>query len=41
MNWAKQHEGKGGALVIDWESLHTTLSNKPLQNQQARREKAA
>jgi MFS superfamily sulfate permease-like transporter len=41
MNWAKQHEGKGGTLVIDWESLHTTLSNRPLHNQQIRREKAA
>ena len=41
MNWAKQHEGTGGTLVIDWESLHTTLSNKPLQNRQAAREKAA
>tara|TARA_Y100001933_G_scaffold258067_1_gene305464 strand:+ start:444 stop:2372 length:1929 start_codon:yes stop_codon:yes gene_type:complete len=23
MNWAKQHEGTGGSLVIDWESLKT------------------
>lgn len=22
MNWAKQHEGTGGKLVIDWSSLH-------------------
>lgn len=22
MNWAKQHEGTGGSLVIDWSSLH-------------------
>ena len=22
MNWAKQHEGTGGSLVIDWASLH-------------------
>ena len=41
MNWAKQHEGTGGTLAIDWESLHTTFSNKPLHNQRARRERAA
>jgi hypothetical protein len=41
MNWAKQHEGTGGTLAIDWESLHTTFSNKPLRNQQSRRERAA
>lgn len=22
MNWAKQHEGTGGKLVLDWDSLH-------------------
>ncbi len=22
MNWSKQHEGTGGTLVIDWDSLH-------------------
>ena len=25
MNWAKQHEGTGGTLVIDWESLHANF----------------
>jgi MFS superfamily sulfate permease-like transporter len=25
MNWAKQHEGTGGTLVIDWESLHSSF----------------
>ena len=25
MNWAKQHEGTGGSLVIDWESLQTDI----------------
>jgi MFS superfamily sulfate permease-like transporter len=40
MNWAKQHEGTGGTLVIDWESLHSTFSNRLAQNQRIRREKA-
>lgn len=26
MNWAKQHEGTGGTLVIDWESLHSSFA---------------
>ena len=26
MNWAKQHEGTGGKLVIDWSSLHGRFS---------------
>jgi len=34
MNWAKQHEGTGGTLVIDWESLHANFS----QNQRTRRQ---
>jgi len=25
MNWAKQHEGTGGTLVLDWESLHANF----------------
>jgi MFS superfamily sulfate permease-like transporter len=29
MNWAKQHEGNGGSLVIDWESLHVNFRGKP------------
>ena len=29
MNWAKQHEGNGGSLVIDWESLHANFRGKP------------
>ena len=28
MNWAKQHEGTGGKLIIDWESLHTNFNSK-------------
>lgn len=28
MNWAKQHEGTGGKLVIDWESLHGRFSER-------------
>ena len=36
MNWAKQHEGSGGTLVIDWESLHANFHNTPTQNQRAR-----
>ncbi len=28
MNWAKQHEGTGGTLVIDWESLHNSFRLK-------------
>jgi len=27
MNWAKQHEGSGGSLVIDWSSLHGRFSD--------------
>lgn len=27
MNWAKQHEGTGGKLVIDWSSLHGRFSD--------------
>jgi len=29
MNWAKQHEGSGGTLVIDWESLHADFHSDP------------
>ena len=29
MNWAKQHEGTGGKLVLDWESLHGRFSADP------------
>ena len=29
MNWAKQHEGTGGKLVLDWESLHGRFSEDP------------
>lgn len=31
MNWAKQHEGSGGTLVIDWESLHANFHSEPHQ----------
>jgi MFS superfamily sulfate permease-like transporter len=29
MNWARQHEGTGGSLVIDWESLHGRFADDP------------
>ncbi len=29
MNWAKQREGTGGKLVLDWESLHGRFSADP------------
>ena len=29
MNWAKQHEGTGGKLVLDWESLHGRFAADP------------
>ena len=29
MNWAKQHEGTGGSLIIDWESLQTGTRATP------------
>ncbi len=29
MNWAKQHEGSGGKLVIDWASLHGRFTAGP------------
>lgn len=36
LNWAKQHEGQGGSLVIDWDSLHATFhensSHRPTIN---------
>jgi MFS superfamily sulfate permease-like transporter len=32
MNWAKQHEGTGGTLVIDWDSLHADFHSKPYRN---------
>jgi MFS superfamily sulfate permease-like transporter len=41
MNWAKQHEGNGGSLVIDWESLHANFRGKPHQNQQAGKKSVA
>ncbi len=28
MNWAKQHEGTGGTLIIDWESLHANFAQE-------------
>lgn len=28
-NWAKQHEGTGGKLVLDWDSLNGRFSNNP------------
>ena len=31
MNWAKQHEGTGGKLVLDWESLHGRFSADPAE----------
>jgi MFS superfamily sulfate permease-like transporter len=41
MNWAKQHEGTGGVLVIDWESLHANFHSGPQHNQRVRRQRAA
>ena len=41
MNWAKPHEGKGGSLVIDWESLHANFRGEPSPNQQAARRTVA
>jgi MFS superfamily sulfate permease-like transporter len=29
MNWAKQHEGTGGKLVLDWERLHGRFKADP------------
>ena len=29
MDWAKQHEGMGGKLVIDWSSLHGRFYEDP------------
>lgn len=31
LNWAKRHEGYGGRLVIDWDSLHATFHGQPSQ----------
>ena len=42
MNWAKQHEGTGGTLVIDWESLHAVFqSSKRDESVAAGRDNAA
>jgi MFS superfamily sulfate permease-like transporter len=41
MNWAKQHEGTGGTLVIDWESLHANFHREPPHYRQARRKTVA
>ena len=48
MNWAKQHEGTGGKLVIDWASLHgrfkddqRTASNKMAASRNAGLEASA
>ena len=40
MNWAKKHEGAGGALVIDWESLHATFHSEPHQDTRVRQKNA-
>ena len=31
-NWAKQHESKGGKLIVDWDSLHTNYHRQPNQD---------
>ncbi len=41
MNWAKQHEGNGGSLVIDWESLHARFRGESKPNQQPDRRTVA
>lgn len=35
MSWAKQHESKGGKLVVDWDSLHANFHSRPHQNLQS------
>lgn len=32
MNWARQHEGTGGNLIIDWSSLHGRFSEDPQES---------
>ena len=34
-NWAKQHEGAGGVLVIDWDSLHGRFKADPVDEAKA------
>ena len=41
MNWARQHEGAGGTLVVDWESLHASFHSKPHQPPHPSQETAA
>lgn len=41
MNWAKQHEGTGGSLVIDWDSLHSTFHDAPNGRQRLQRKTVA
>lgn len=41
MNWAKQHESKGGTLVVDWESLHANFHSEPQQNHLTERQTVA
>ncbi len=33
MNWAKQHEGTGGTLIIDWTTLQNDFQSKPYENE--------
>ena len=32
IDWARQHEGKGGRLVLDWEQLHGRFASDPKSN---------
>ncbi len=34
-NWAKQHEGAGGVLVLDWDSLHGRYKSNPVDEAKA------
>ncbi len=35
MNWAKQHEGTGGKLILDWERLHGRFTADPVTEAKA------
>ncbi len=36
MNWARQHEGTGGKLVLDWDKLHGRFSEDPGEKMKVR-----
>lgn len=40
-SWAKQHEGSGGTLAVDWDSLHARFTDKQSETGQTLQEAAS